>query len=262
LIYQALLLPKVQAEYLQGLEGVNRELLEANANVRELNDELFLTLAKIFDARDPFVGGHAAQVAVYAMSVATELELSPDRIEVIRQAALLHDIGKIAIPEVILHKSGRLTEAEYTFLKRHTDIGADFIATTKSLRHLAPFVRYHHERWDGKGYPSGLAREDIPLEARILNLSDSVEAMASDRPYHRAMSSAEIITEIRHCVGEQFDPLVAGAFIRVAQRQGASFIVNSARTVVDQHNADPGEQDLTMALFTQAYGLRFKPEPE
>jgi putative nucleotidyltransferase with HDIG domain len=260
LIYQALLLPKLQAEAVQQLEQVNQELTVANSNVRELNAELFLTLAKIFDARDPFVGGHAAQVAIYAVAIATDLALSPDQIEVIRQAALLHDIGKIAIPESILHKPERLTEAEYAFLKRHTDIGADFIATSKSLQHLAPFVRYHHERWDGKGYPCGLAREAIPLEARILNLCDSVEAMASDRPYHHAMSMVEIITEIRQCIGEQFDPVVAGAFIRVAQRLGAGFIVNSARTVVAQHSGDPKESDLTLALFTQAYGMRLRPE--
>jgi putative nucleotidyltransferase with HDIG domain len=260
LIYQALMLPRVQAEAMQSLEKVNQELTRANQEIRGLNDELFLTLAKIFDARDPFVGGDAAQVAAYAVAIATELELPSERREIIRQAAYLHDIGKIAIPEVILHKPERLTDAEYNFLKRHADIGADFIATSKGLRHLAPFVRHHHERWDGTGYPAGLAREDIPLEARILNLSDSVEAMASDRPYHRAMAMAEIITEIRRCAGEQFDALVAGAFIRIAQRQGAEFVVNSARSVIAQHGATSEELDLTMALFSQAYHMRSKPQ--
>jgi putative nucleotidyltransferase with HDIG domain len=262
LIYQALMLPKLQEESMLALQKVNQELTEANQSIRGLNEELFLILAKVFDARDPFVGGHAAQVAAYAVATARELQLPPERVETIRQAAYLHDIGKIAIPEAILHKPDHLTAAEYEFLKRHTDIGADFIASSRSLQPLAPFIRHHHERWDGLGYPSGLAGDDIPLEARILNLSDSVEAMASDRPYHHAMTFDEIIREIRRCVGEQFDPVVAGAFIRVAQRQGEDFIVNSARTVAAQHRPDLGNEPLTLAEFAQSYGLRFSPEHE
>jgi putative nucleotidyltransferase with HDIG domain len=255
LIYQAFMLPKLQDEAMQALEEVNNELTAANRAIRQLNDELFMTLAKIFDARDPYVAGHAAQVAIYAVTIATELGLPPERIEVVRQCAFLHDIGKIAIPEAILHKPGRLTDAEYTFLKKHADIGADFIATSQGLRHLAPFIRHHHERWDGRGYPAGLAGEAIPLEARILNVCDSVEAMASDRPYHRGMSAAEIISEVERCAGTQFDPIVAEMFIRIAEREGPNFVVNSARTVAEQYaNSEPIVAGLTLTQFAEVYG--------
>lgn len=234
LIYQAFLLPKVQDEAVESLERFNLELTAANQAIRQVNDDLFFTLAKVFDARDPFVGGHAAQVATYAVAIANELGLPPERVEIIRQSAYLHDIGKIAIPESILHKPGKLTESEYEMIKRHCDIGANFIESSRGLRHLAPFIRYHHERWDGRGYPYRLAGEGIPLEARILNLCDSVEAMASDRPYHRAMSLDEICVEVARCATSQFDPEVARAFIRIAEREGSAFVVNSARSVVAQ----------------------------
>jgi len=127
LIYQAFMLPKLQQEAIQTLENFNRDLTAANQAIQQVNDELFYTLAKVFDARDPFVGGHAAQVATYAVAIGQELGLPTARIETLRQSALLHDIGKIAIPEAILHKPSKLTAAEYEFLKKHTDIGADFI---------------------------------------------------------------------------------------------------------------------------------------
>lgn len=256
LIYQAFMLPKLQHEYVQSIERVNDELSKANQSIYELNDELFLTLAKIFDARDPYVGGHAAQVAAYAVAIATELELPPERVEVIRQSAYLHDIGKIAIPEAILHKPAKLTNTEYELLKKHTDIGADFISTSHGLRHLAPYIRHHHERWDGRGYPAGLAGETIPLEARILNVCDSVEAMASDRPYHRAMSVDAIIREVCQCAGTQFDPTVAKAFVRIAEREGACFVINSARTVAAQRSENQWEdKQLLMERFAEIYGM-------
>jgi putative nucleotidyltransferase with HDIG domain len=256
LIYQALAVPKLQEEAMQALERVNLDLTVANGSIRELNDELFLILAKIFDARDPFVGGHAAQVAAYAVAVAAELGWAAERIETLRQAAYLHDIGKIAIPESILHKPSRLTAPETAIIQRHVDIGANLIATSHGLRHLAAFIRHHHERWDGHGYPDGLREEAIPLEARILNLSDSVEAMASDRPYHRALSTDEIVAEIKGCTGGQFDPAVAAAFLEIARRRPTGFVVNSARTVAQHLVAEstPGAE-LTMAQFREMYGI-------
>ncbi|MEZ4727271.1 MAG: HD-GYP domain-containing protein [Caldilineaceae bacterium] len=256
LIYQAFLLPKLQLETMQSLEKFNQELTAANQAVQQLNDELFHTLAKVFDARDPFVGGHAAQVATYAVAIAQELGLAAERVEIIRQSALLHDIGKIAIPEAILHKPAKLTNDEYEFLKRHAAIGAEFIETSHGLRHLAPFIRHHHERWDGQGYPDRLAGEAIPLEARILNVCDSVEAMASDRPYSHAKSVDEIITEVIRCAGTQFDPTVAKAFVCIAERGGAQLILNSARTVVAQYtDQDWKIKGLTVEHFAEIYGL-------
>jgi len=256
LIYQSFMLPKLQQEALQSLEQFNAELTTANQAIKQINDELFLTLAKIFDARDPYVGGHAAQVASYAVAIGHELGLSEEQLEVLRQSGYLHDIGKIAIPESILHKPGKLTDEEYELLKHHANIGADFIETSQGLRHLAPFIRHHHERWDGRGYPDGLADDEIPLEARILNVCDSVEAMASDRPYHRALSIEEIIDEVQRCAGGQFDPMVTEAFVRVAERETTQFIVNSARTVSRQQveNA-PFKQPLNLKMLAEIYGM-------
>ena len=237
LIYQVFMLPKVQDEAMKALEEMNRELTLANASISRLNNELFQALAKVFDMRDPYVGGHAAQVAVYAVAIAEELKLPPERIEVVRQSAFLHDIGKLAIPESILHSPRNLTNIEYEFIKKHTDIGAELIAATEGLNHLAPFIRHHHERWDGHGYPLQLAGEEIPLEARILNLCDSVESMASDRPYHRGMSTKEIVKEIQSCCGTQFDPHLADVFVKLILQRGPSFIVNSARSVTQQYAA-------------------------
>jgi diguanylate cyclase (GGDEF)-like protein/putative nucleotidyltransferase with HDIG domain len=228
----------------QELAQANREIVSANHAIqqlndklRELNDGLFLTLGNILDARDPYVRGHAAQVSAYATAVAVELGLSPERIDQVRQAGFLHDIGKIAIAEHVLNKPAKLTAEEYEYIKTHALIGANLLESSAALRHLAPLVRHHHERWDGRGYPEGLAGEAIPLEARILNVCDSVEAMASDRPYHTGMSPTSIITEIRRSMGTQFDPVIAEAFLSIVAREGGQFIVNSALNV-RQHTTD------------------------
>ncbi len=221
------------------LHRLNRELLHANQEIvaasqaiQELNDELFLVLAKIVDARDPFVSGHTTKVADYAEAVAVELGLARPRIKAIRQAALLHDIGKIGISEQILHKSDKLSHAEYSAIKNHAKLGADLLETCQGLRYLAPYVRHHHEWWNGSGYPDHLKGESIPLEARLLAVCDAVEAMASDRPYNRAMSLDEILAELRRCAGTQFDPHIVDVFIRLAEKRGSGFVVNSAREVV------------------------------
>jgi putative nucleotidyltransferase with HDIG domain len=224
-------------ETLSALEKSNQELTDSNQAVRRLNADLYKALAKVFDMRDPYVGGHAAQVATYAVAIATEMGLPSERIEIIRQSAYLHDIGKLAIPEAILHKPGKLTDIEYEFIKKHTDIGADLLASTEGLKRLAPIVRHHHERWDGHGYPLGLAGNDIPLESRILNVCDSVESMASDRPYHRGMSNQEILAELKNCARTQFDPEIVKIFVNIIKQHGDAIVVNSARSVTQQYAA-------------------------
>lgn len=218
----------------QELANANHEVSDASRAIQQLNDELFLTLSKIIDARDPYVSGHSAKVADYATAIAAELGLSPASIEQIRQAGLLHDIGKIGVSEQILHKPGRLTPEEYEQIKKHAGLGAEFLETSRGLRHLAPFVRHHHERWNGRGYPSGLVGEQTPLEARILAVCDAVEAMASDRPYQRAKSLEEVIIELQRGRGVHFDPVIVDVFLRIAEREGARLLVNSAEQVTRQ----------------------------
>ncbi|MBI5031464.1 MAG: diguanylate cyclase [Chloroflexi bacterium] len=215
----------------QELAGANSRVLEANVAIREMNEELLVTLAKMIDARDPYVSGHSAQVAEYATAIATELGFDEEHIVQVRQAAFFHDIGKIGISEKVLHKPTKLENQEYDYIKKHVAIGAQFLETCKGLRYLVPSIQAHHEWWNGCGYPNHLIGEQIPLDGRILAVCDAVEAMASDRPYHRALSLETIIAEIERCAGTQFDPQVAAAFIRVAKREGRKLVVNSARSV-------------------------------
>jgi putative nucleotidyltransferase with HDIG domain len=202
----------------QELSLANQEIASANQAIRQLNDELFLTLSKIIDARDPYAAGHAARAAHCAVAMVAELGWPAERVEHLRQAALLHDIGKLGISEQILQKPSRLSSDEFTIIKTHTALGAEFLETCHGLRHLAPFIKYHHERWDGGGYPDGLHGEEIPLEARILAVCDAVDAMASDRPYQPAMPLDGIVAELERCAGTQFDSAAVQAFIRVAER--------------------------------------------
>ncbi|MEZ4679104.1 MAG: HD domain-containing protein [Caldilineaceae bacterium] len=235
LIYQSFMLPKLQADTMKHIEYANVELTAANAEIQQLNDELFLTLAKIFDARALYVGSHAAQVAAYAVAIAEEMQLSPERVEIVRQSAYLHDIGKIAIPEAILHKPAKLTNSEYEFIKKHAEIGADFIETSHGLCHLAPFIRHHHERWDGEGYPSRLAGDD-PIGGQ-----DSGTCVILWKQWHRIDRIIKLCQQKRSsprlstAPGRQFDPAVAKAFIRIAEREGQQLVVNSARTVAKQN---------------------------
>ncbi|GAB4407214.1 MAG: hypothetical protein Kow00123_20140 [Anaerolineales bacterium] len=213
------------------LRKVNEELARANEEIQMINDELLMTLASAIDARDPYVYGHSARVAEYAVALARELNLPPERVELVRRAALLHDVGKIGLPEHVLNKRGNLTEAEFEVMKQHALAADGILGVCHQLQNLVPIVTAHHERWDGKGYPGGLAGDSVPLEARILALADAVEAMASDRTYHRAKPAEEIVAEVERNAGTQFDPVVAAAFVRVVKREGPQFIRNSAQEV-------------------------------
>jgi len=166
--------------------------------------------------------------------VAKELGFPEERVELVRRAALVHDIGKIGISERILYKPTKLTPQESIYAQSHTTLGAEFLEGCHSLRDITPYVKYHHEWFDGHGYPEGLVGEEIPLEARIIALCDAVEAMASDRPYHQGMSVSKIVAELRRGADSQFDPRVVEAFVRVAQREGDRLIVNTARRLIEE----------------------------
>ena len=229
----------------------NREVTGANMAMHNLNDELFRTLATIIDARDPYVSNHAAKVAEYAVAIATELGVSQERMEPLRQAGFLHDIGKIGISEEVLHKPGKLTVSEYEYVKTHAALGGEFLEMCQALRHLAPFVRHHHERWDGMGYPDGLKGEEIPLEARILGVCDAAEAMASDRPYRKGAQLHELVAEVARCAGTQFDPAVSAAFVRVVEREKEGLVTNSAIDLRQQSQRETlTTRHLTGALLT------------
>lgn len=221
---QAQRMPALHQERVDRLQKKTLDLTEELYTAQSVNQDMFRLVDRIYDARDPYSTGADPQVAAYAVAISRELGLPPERVEVIRQAAELHDIGKIAIPEAILYKTGRLSDAEYNTIKRHSLIGAKIVESLPALCHLAPFVRHHHERWDGQGYPDGLVGENIPLESRILSLCDAVESMASGRYYRKALPPDMITAELRRCRGTQFDPTIADMMVRIIERDGKRFV--------------------------------------
>jgi HD-GYP domain-containing protein (c-di-GMP phosphodiesterase class II) len=168
-------------------------------------------LAKAIDKMDRYTAGHSDRVAQYAMYLAIRLGLPPETVEIVRQSALMHDIGKIGCV-LNLNKPGKLTQDEYEMFKRHPGYGKDILDPIKFLHPLIPGVHLHHERWDGRGYPLGLKANDIPLIARIISVADTYDAMTSDRAYRRALPHEVAVAEIERCSGTQFDPEVADNF--------------------------------------------------
>ena len=164
---------------------------------------------------------HGFRLVRLAQATACVLGLSQKRVHLIGLAALLHDLGKIAIPKAILYKPGPLTNEEWTIMHRHPEIGCQMLLRAGGdWASLAPIVGAHHERWDGLGYPGGLAEERVPLEARILAVVDSYDAMISFRVYQKPRLAAEARAELQRCAGHQFDPRVVAAFLCVLDEQG------------------------------------------
>jgi len=186
-------------------------LEETAADIHDLNTGLLDTLSDVIDLGDPTVLGHSRRVTSYATQIAALLGIQPAQIQQIRNASLLHDIGKLGIPLSILSKTEPLSAGEQKLLKTHPARGAALVEKSSSLRQLAPIIRHHHERYDGKGYPDGLQGTAIPIAARVLAVADAIEAMSSNRPYHRAMPTEAILAELVACSGTQFDPLVVTA---------------------------------------------------
>lgn len=171
------------------------------------------TLVNALDARDSYTRLHSERVAAISRSLAEALKLDPSDVDKIVHGARVHDIGKIAIPDRILLKPGKLTEEEFKAVKAHPEKGVELLAHARGLdKEILNIVRHHHERWDGRGYPSGLAGQDIPLWARIVALADAYEAMTAGRPYRPAKSPGEALTEIEENSGTQFDPKLVRIF--------------------------------------------------
>lgn len=171
-------------------------------------------LSATVDAKDPYTAGHAERVSELAEATAVAMGLGLYEQHLLREAAQLHDIGKIGVRDSVLGKNGRLTEEEYEEIRRHPRQGARIVGALRSMEPLVAIIEHHHERWDGKGYPDGLAGEDIPIGARIMAIADTYDAMTSDRPYRKAMLPVEAFEEIEGLAGAQFDPAVVRAFVK------------------------------------------------
>jgi putative nucleotidyltransferase with HDIG domain len=172
-------------------------------------------LAAAVDAKDPYTFGHSSEVTIHAVKISEELGLDADDVQMIRIAATLHDIGKIGIDGAILLKPGKLTDEEREIINRHPAIGADILAPLDFLREAVPLVLFHHERYGGGGYPSGISGEAIPFGARIISVADSFNAMVSDRPYREGLSLEAAMRELRENSGSQFDPVCVDAFLKL-----------------------------------------------
>jgi putative nucleotidyltransferase with HDIG domain len=196
--------------------------LDAEERIRNLQQQSHLAtvraLAAAVDARDPLTQYHSRNVATLAVALAERVGLDRNKTQLLEVAALLHDIGKIGISDAVLRKTGKLTPSERAHIEEHPLLGEQILSSTR-LTEILPWVVAHHERYDGRGYPCGLAGPAIPYEARILAICDAYDAMTSDRPYRRALSKAAAVQEIDLNMGTQFDPQLAEEFIRLVGRE-------------------------------------------
>ena len=182
-------------------------------------------LSAAIEARDPYARGHSSRVTVFAQAMARRLSLDSERVAVLRLGALLHDVGKLAVPSSLLLKRGPLTEAELDLMHRHPAAGARMLRALGAPQTILPIVMYHHERWDGSGYPTGRRGHEIPLEARVLCIADSFDAMTSSRPYRKTWRPDEAIEELERCAGTQFDPQLVAAFAAAWIEAGLGVLV-------------------------------------
>ena len=172
-----------------------------------------LALAEALEKRDNYTGGHTRRVRDYSMSIGESLGLERDQMDQLLLSAILHDIGKIGVQDDILRKEGPLTREEANVMGQHTRIGADILAYVRALSGIVPGVLSHHEKYDGSGYPEGIGGESIHLNARIIAVADTFDAMTTDRPYRKALSPETAMSELKKCSGTQFDPVIVAAFI-------------------------------------------------
>ncbi|HEV2063673.1 MAG TPA: HD domain-containing phosphohydrolase, partial [Thermoanaerobaculia bacterium] len=189
---------------------------EVERRARE-NRELFINsiraLVQAIDAKDPYTRGHSERVAAYAETIAAEMGLPADEVEKVKLSGLLHDVGKIGVDDRIIRKPTALTEEEFELMKTHPVKGAAIMSAIPQLADVIPGMKYHHEKWQGGGYPEGLKGEEIPLPARIVTVADTFDAMTTTRPYQKAMEIQFVVDQIRQCAPSRFDPRIVEAFV-------------------------------------------------
>lgn len=208
----------------QKIETVYKEA-EAKMQNNKLNEwssvrsSIIKFLIKLLDERTHETEAHAMRIKQMALKMGRTLEVSDACLDELVLLAILHDIGKIAIPDAILCKSIELTDEEWLIMKKHSEIGYRIAISSYELTPIADYILYHHENWDGSGYPHGLKNEDIPLVSRIIRVIDSYDAMTNDRSYHKAISKKEAVEELKSCSGKQFDPKIVDVFVNMLTEQ-------------------------------------------
>src|SRR5215813_1300039 len=216
--------------YLGRIEGEQRHVQQTS----DLHLATIEALARAIDAKDQNTQMHIRRVQMYAAGMAKAVGLSPAAIQGVKTAALLHDIGKLAVPEHILSKPGPLTQEEFQKIRIHPEVGAEIIAAVPFPYPVAPIILSHHERWDGKGYPKGLSGEEIPIGARILTIVDYFDAVTTERPYHKALSHESAISLLKHEAGRALDPTLVDIFVTMlpALAAEANLELSAAEAVV------------------------------
>jgi putative nucleotidyltransferase with HDIG domain len=203
-----------------------KQLAEKHQELRRAYVQTIRALAEAVDAKDAYTRGHSERVGVYASKLAREMNFPKEFIERVYIAGLLHDVGKIGVPDRIITKPDKLNDEEYDEIKKHPEIGAKILEPVEFLADVVPCVRHHHEWYDGsdRGYPCRLAGDRIPLPSRVILVSDTVEAMTSDRPYRKAMPLEKVLSELHRFSGTQFDPVCVQAMLALLEREGEGFL--------------------------------------
>ena len=204
----------------KGREAFLNMLEDISESYKDLEDlflKLILVMVNALDAKSPWTKGHSERVSMYAGQIAKKMLMDEDEIKEIKLAGLLHDIGKIGTYDYLLDKPGKLTREEFDIVKKHPEQGAEILKEIKQLRYVIPFIKYHHEKLDGNGYPHKLKGDKIPLGARILHVADSFDSMTSDRPYRPAPGITYALSELEKYKGTQFDHNVVEAFLKVLE---------------------------------------------
>jgi putative nucleotidyltransferase with HDIG domain len=199
------------------------------ANQERISVATLEALVNALEAKDPYLRGHSARVADLSAMVAAQLGITDEQIEAVRTGGRLHDIGKIGIREEVLNKQGPLTEAEYDHVKQHVTVGSQILAPLVHLKDIIGFVRSHHERWDGKGYPDRLAGDAIPIGARIIGAAEIFDAMTTARPYQEKMSAEIAVERMRDLMGTVIDPAIHAALEAAISRRQALVFLDDAR---------------------------------
>lgn len=219
-------LDTVQAQLLRYAEDVRSTYHAERARRQEIQRaylETIRMLAAAVEARDPYTGNHLERVTRYAIATARVLGWRGERLKQVEMGAILHDIGKIAIPDAILGKPEPLSAAEWERMRAHSELGSGILGGISFLAPVVPYVRHHHERFDGRGYPDGLKGKDIPFGGRLIAVADTFDAMTSDRPYRAALPIEVALDELRAQSGQQFDPEIVEAFLLAQERGELNF---------------------------------------
>lgn len=202
-------------EQMEEIKKINHELSESNEKLEKAYLDMIQTLRYTVEAKDTYTRGHSDRVSEYSVLIGQKLGLSDEEIKTLKIGGLFHDIGKIGIPDSILLKPSKLTDDEYSEIKNHPSIGAHILGAATIFKDIIPIVKHHHERYDGKGYPSGLKGEEIPYVARIAALADTFDAMTSRRSYRDKLDLEYVMNEIERCKGTQFDPELSDIFLNI-----------------------------------------------